>query len=52
MDNETREAAIHKANAITDMIGYPDYILKEDGLDEKYHLLEVKPGEYFQNTIR
>lgn len=52
MDDQTRKAAISKANAITYMIGYPDYILDKEALDEKYKLLDVHPNEYFQNTIR
>jgi predicted metalloendopeptidase len=30
MDEETREAAIHKARAITDMIGFPEFILDKN----------------------
>ncbi|KAL0277066.1 UNVERIFIED_CONTAM: hypothetical protein PYX00_004479 [Menopon gallinae] len=52
MDNETREAAIKKANAITDMIGFPEYVLHPEQLDEKYKDLEIRDDEYFMNNIR
>ncbi|XP_072945939.1 endothelin-converting enzyme homolog [Epargyreus clarus] len=51
MDAETREAAEIKADAITDMIGFPDYILNTEDLDKQYEELEVKPNEYFENNI-
>lgn len=51
MDAETRDAAETKADAITDMIGFPDYILNKDELDKQYEELEVKPNEYFDNNI-
>ncbi|CAH0764829.1 unnamed protein product [Diatraea saccharalis] len=51
MDSETRNAAEVKADAITDMIGFPDYILHKEELDKQYEGLEVKPNEYFQNNI-
>lgn len=52
MDAETRKAAEEKANAITDMIGFPDFILNPSDLDERYRDLLIKPNEYFQNNIR
>ncbi|XP_041983759.1 endothelin-converting enzyme homolog isoform X2 [Aricia agestis] len=51
MDAETRQAAETKADAITDMIGFPDYILNKEELDRQYEELEVTPNEYFQNNI-
>ncbi|XP_045456630.1 endothelin-converting enzyme homolog [Melitaea cinxia] len=51
MDAETREAAETKADAITDMIGFPDYILNKEELDKQYEELIVKPNEYFANNI-
>lgn len=36
MDAGTRKLAKEKADAITDMIGFPEYILEADKLDEKY----------------
>ncbi|XP_044741561.1 endothelin-converting enzyme homolog isoform X2 [Chrysoperla carnea] len=52
MDAETRKAAMEKADGISDMIGYPDYILKPKQLDEKYAGLAVRRDEYFSNNIR
>lgn len=52
MDAETRKAAKEKADAITDMIGFPDFILNANELDERYKELTIKPNEYFQNNIR
>ena len=36
MDAKTRKAAIEKANAVVDMIGFPKYILNNTRLDEEY----------------
>lgn len=52
MDAETRRAAEEKANAITDMVGFPNFILKPNELDERYNDLIIKKNEYFQNNIR
>ncbi len=52
MDEETRVLADEKADAISDMIGFPDYILDPLQLDEKYKDLEIDPGKYFENNIR
>ncbi|XP_048513840.1 endothelin-converting enzyme homolog isoform X3 [Athalia rosae] len=52
MDAETRKSAEEKANAITDMIGFPDYILTASELDDRYKDLTIKVNEYFWNNIR
>ncbi|KAK0166542.1 hypothetical protein PV328_004952 [Microctonus aethiopoides] len=52
MDSETRMSAEDKANAITDMIGFPDFILNPSQLDERYHDLDINENEYFYNNIR
>lgn len=52
MDEETRVLADEKADAISDMIGFPDYILNPPQLDEKYKELDIDPGKYFENNIR
>ncbi|XP_011301626.1 endothelin-converting enzyme 1 isoform X2 [Fopius arisanus] len=52
MDEETRKAAEEKANAITDMIGFPNFILNPNELDERYKDLQIRPNEYFLNNIR
>lgn len=51
MDEETRRAAIIKANAISDMIGYPDFIKNVTALDEYYDNLQIRHNTYFQNNI-
>ncbi|XP_063542862.1 endothelin-converting enzyme homolog isoform X1 [Cydia strobilella] len=51
MDSETMKAAETKADAITDMIGFPDYILQKEELDKQYEELTIHPNEYFQNNI-
>ncbi|ODM96996.1 Endothelin-converting enzyme 1 [Orchesella cincta] len=52
MDDETRQLAKDKAAAITDMIGYPDFILNKDQLDKKYEGLEISETDYFGNNVR
>jgi len=51
MDEETRRLAEEKADAITDMIGFPDYILDPKQLDEKYRDLDVNEDKYFMNNL-
>ncbi|XP_017775297.1 PREDICTED: endothelin-converting enzyme 1 isoform X2 [Nicrophorus vespilloides] len=51
MDKETRKAAEIKADAISDMIGYPDFIQDPKLLDERYAILEVRNDTYFENNI-
>ena len=44
---------IFTADAITDMIGYPEYILRDSArLNAKYKRLEVTPTNYFDNVVR
>ncbi|XP_076451587.1 endothelin-converting enzyme homolog isoform X3 [Babylonia areolata] len=52
MDSKTRKAAVDKANAVVDMIGFPKYILNVTQLDDEYRLLYINESEYFQNNIR
>lgn len=52
MDKETRKLAEEKADAISDMIGFPDYILNAKELDKKYHDLNITSKDYFQNNVR
>eukprot|EP00057_Strongylocentrotus_purpuratus_P020956 XP_011675430.1 PREDICTED: endothelin-converting enzyme 1 [Strongylocentrotus purpuratus] len=52
MDEDTRVAAKQKANAIIDLIGFPDYILNPEKLDASYAELELNSSEYFMNNIR
>ena len=50
MDNQTRVEAEKKAEKITNMIGFPDYIVNNTALEEKYAQLEVT-DDYFQNNL-
>ncbi|XP_063218947.1 endothelin-converting enzyme homolog isoform X2 [Bacillus rossius redtenbacheri] len=52
MDEETRKSAEKKADAISDMIGFPNYILDPTALDETYKYLIFKSDEYFENNVR
>lgn len=52
MDKETKALAEEKADAISDMIGFPDYILVPAQLDEKYKDLEVDDKQYFENNLK
>ena len=50
MDDKTRAEAEKKAEKITNMIGFPDYIVNNTALEEKYQELRVGE-EYFQNNL-
>ncbi|KAH8416738.1 hypothetical protein KR222_000817 [Zaprionus bogoriensis] len=52
VDKQTRERAIEKANKISDMIGFPDYILNPEELDKKYADLNITANAYFENNIQ
>ncbi|XP_023678299.1 endothelin-converting enzyme 2b isoform X1 [Paramormyrops kingsleyae] len=51
MDSQTRQAAKDKADAIYDMIGFPDFILENKELDDVYDGYEVSEDNFFQNTL-
>ena len=51
MDDETRQRAHLKLNAIKDYIGYPEEILVNSNLEELYAGLQISPTNYFQNGI-
>ena len=36
MDDETKARAVEKANAVSQMIGYPDFVINPAKLDEHY----------------
>lgn len=52
MDKETKTLAEEKADAISDMIGFPSYILVPAQLDEKYKDLEIDDKQYFENNLK
>lgn len=51
MDSETRQAAKDKADAIYDMIGFPEFILDPKELDDVYDGYEVSDDSFFQNML-
>ncbi|MCJ8740172.1 hypothetical protein PDJAM_G00055850 [Pangasius djambal] len=51
MDEQTRQAAKDKADAIYDMIGFPDFILDPKELDEVYDGYDVSEDNFFQNML-
>ncbi|XP_033618492.1 EEF1AKMT4-ECE2 readthrough transcript protein isoform X2 [Fukomys damarensis] len=51
MDEKTRQAAKEKADAIYDMIGFPDFILEPKELDDVYDGYEVSEESFFQNML-
>uniref|UniRef100_A0A672UYU4 endothelin-converting enzyme 1 n=1 Tax=Strigops habroptila TaxID=2489341 RepID=A0A672UYU4_STRHB len=51
MDEATRQAAKEKADAIYDMIGFPDFILDNKELDDVYDGYEVSEDSFFQNML-
>lgn len=52
MDDETRRAAREKAEAIYDMIGYPNFIMDPKELDKVFNDYNVTSDFYFENGMR
>ncbi|KAL5284704.1 MMEL1 family protein [Megaselia abdita] len=51
LDEETKRLAEVKVNLMSLKIGYPDFILSPEKLNEKYETLDINPDEYFENTL-
>ncbi|MEE6482387.1 hypothetical protein FKM82_013232 [Ascaphus truei] len=51
MDEDTRKAAREKAEAIYDMIGYPNFIMDPKELDKVFSDYEVTSDLYFKNVM-
>lgn len=51
IDSPTKNVAAQKLNAMSLKIGYPDFILSHQRLDEKYAELQIHPEKYFENTL-
>uniref|UniRef100_A0A8C4DAJ9 endothelin-converting enzyme 1 n=1 Tax=Dicentrarchus labrax TaxID=13489 RepID=A0A8C4DAJ9_DICLA len=51
MDDHTRQAAKDKADAIYDMIGFPEFILDSKELDDVYDGYDVSDDSFFQNML-
>ncbi|CAG5124583.1 unnamed protein product, partial [Candidula unifasciata] len=52
MDEQTKRFAREKANAMTERIGYPDYITDPVQLDAKYETLSFREDRYFDNLLQ
>lgn len=52
MDDETKQKAISKAQALTTHIGYPDELTNDTLIEELYKDLEITQDEYLMNAIR
>lgn len=51
MDEETREHAHIKANAMSEKIGYPEYIMNAKFVDQYHQELVVSKDDYFLNLL-
>ncbi|CAH3030835.1 unnamed protein product [Porites evermanni] len=52
MDRKTKQAAMEKAKAIFQQIGYPDFILNQTQLEQYFAGLQVDPKNFFENRLR
>ncbi|XP_053171150.1 endothelin-converting enzyme 1 [Scomber japonicus] len=52
MDAETKKAAKEKADAIYNMVGYPEFIMNTTKLDKVFNDFEVVSELYFQNVMQ
>ncbi|XP_037318692.1 endothelin-converting enzyme 2b isoform X2 [Pungitius pungitius] len=51
MDEDTKRAAKDKADAIYDMIGFPEFILDPKELDDVFDGYDVSDDSFFQNML-
>ncbi|XP_059468630.1 neprilysin-like isoform X2 [Neocloeon triangulifer] len=51
MDDETRKATLSKVSAMKVNIAFPDFLLKEGGIEEYYGGLEFEEGQFFNNLL-
>ncbi|XP_072047750.1 neprilysin-1-like [Amphiura filiformis] len=51
MDKETKLVAAKKCDAMQVEVGYPDWIMDDDKLNEKYHRLNMSSDTFFENVI-
>lgn len=51
LDEQTRHLAELKVNAMQLQIGYPDFILDHNQLNERYKDLQIDSTKYFENTL-
>ncbi|XP_062908605.1 phosphate-regulating neutral endopeptidase PHEX [Mobula hypostoma] len=51
MDAETKDKAKEKAKAILAKIGYPNFILNDDAINNKYRNVTISATDYFGNLL-
>ncbi|XP_076284811.1 neprilysin-4 isoform X1 [Lasioglossum baleicum] len=51
IDDETKELATEKVNAMLLRIGYPDFILQPKLLNKRYKDVVIRSDKYFENTL-
>lgn len=51
IDVKTKNLAAHKVDAMMLRIGYPDFILNEKELDDRYKEVKIHPDKYFENIL-
>ncbi|CAH2106177.1 unnamed protein product [Euphydryas editha] len=51
IDNETKRLAAHKVDTMMLRIGYPDFILNKNELDDRYKEVKIHPDKYFENIL-
>ncbi|KAM3959234.1 LOW QUALITY PROTEIN: neprilysin-4-like [Aphomia sociella] len=51
IDDKTKTLAAHKVDAMMLRIGYPDFILNKNELDDRYKEVKVHPDKYFENIL-
>jgi len=51
LDKETAQSALEKVNTMTDKIGYPDFIMSPEKLDEEYRDLNIVNNDFFANIV-
>lgn len=52
MDDATKKAAIDKAKALAEHIGYPNELADNGKLEEYYALLEIERDNWLMNALR
>jgi len=51
LDDETIEYAYKKVAAMTETIGYQDYIMNPEKLYKRYESIEISDDEFFKNIV-
>lgn len=51
IDDNTKKLAAHKVDAMMLRIGYPNFILNKNELDDRYKEVKIHPDKYFENIL-